>query len=98
MMQVILDGVVYDLAGFAKVHPGGGDMLHIFGGSDATAHYYMLHQHQQIKTTLLEPYKLRKAEPVKVSDMFPGLLGRLLYMGCFMRTDVARASAGQHSG
>jgi len=66
--QVILDGVVYDLAGFAKVHPGGGDMLHIFGGSDATAHYYMLHQHQQIKTTLLEPYKLRKAEPAQVRN------------------------------
>mmetsp|Transcript_103557 Transcript_103557/g.167018 ORF Transcript_103557/g.167018 Transcript_103557/m.167018 type:complete len:425 (-) Transcript_103557:293-1567(-) len=60
--EVILEGVVYDLAAFAKVHPGGGDLLNVFGGSDATPHYYMLHQHQQIKTAALEPYKLRKAE------------------------------------
>jgi len=55
---VILEGDVYDLAAFAKVHPGGGDLLHIFGGSDATPHYYMLHQHQQLRTAALEPYKV----------------------------------------
>jgi hypothetical protein len=57
-VQVILEGDVYDLAAFAKVHPGGGDLLHIFGGSDATPHYYMLHQHQQLRTAALEPYKV----------------------------------------
>ena len=57
-VQVILEGNVYDLAAFAKVHPGGGDLLHIFGGSDATPHYYMLHQHQQLRTAALEPYKV----------------------------------------
>ena len=58
LAQVILEGNVYDLAAFAKVHPGGGDLLHIFGGSDATPHYYMLHQHQQLRTAALEPYKV----------------------------------------
>ena len=61
--QVILEGTVYDLAAFAKVHPGGGNILNIFGGSDATTHYYMLHQHAQLRTAALAPFKLRTAEP-----------------------------------
>jgi len=61
--EVILEGWVYDLQAFAAVHPGGAGALNMFGGSDATTHYYMLHPHQQIRTKALEPYKLRKAEP-----------------------------------
>jgi fatty acid desaturase len=61
--EVILEGVVYDLAAFAKVHPGGGNILNIFGGSDATTHYYMLHQHSRVKTSALAPFRLREAGP-----------------------------------
>jgi fatty acid desaturase (delta-4 desaturase) len=60
--EVILDGYVYDLAGFAKVHPAGKQVLNMFGGFDATIHYYMLHPHICIRKAVLEPYKLRKAD------------------------------------
>lgn len=59
--EVILEGFVYDLDAFAKVHPGGRHMLNIFGGSDATIHYYMLHPHIHLRSDVLEPFKLRKA-------------------------------------
>merc|ERR1719453_1217693 len=60
--EVILDGNVYDLEAFAKVHPGGKEALVVFGGSDATTHYYMLHQHASLHKAL-EPHKLRSAPP-----------------------------------
>uniref|UniRef100_A0A7S0VTU3 Cytochrome b5 heme-binding domain-containing protein n=1 Tax=Hemiselmis tepida TaxID=464990 RepID=A0A7S0VTU3_9CRYP len=60
--EVILEGWVYDLDAFGSSHPGGAGALNIFGGSDATTHYYMLHPHQQLRTKALEPFKLRKAE------------------------------------
>jgi fatty acid desaturase (delta-4 desaturase) len=61
--EVILEGYVYDLEGFAKVHPGGKQALNIFGGTDATIHYHMLHHHM-LHHTALQPYKLRKADIV----------------------------------
>jgi len=33
----------------------------LFGGSNATAHYYMLHQHKEIRLKLLAPFRLRPA-------------------------------------
>ncbi|EKX52416.1 hypothetical protein GUITHDRAFT_161182, partial [Guillardia theta CCMP2712] len=60
--EVVLEGYVYDLDAFSKVHPGGADALRVFGGSDATTHYYMLHPHKEIRVKALEPFRLRKAE------------------------------------
>jgi fatty acid desaturase (delta-4 desaturase) len=57
--QVILEGIVYDLREFSKVHPGGSNSLAIFGGKDATIHYYMLHPHLRIRTHILDKYKVR---------------------------------------
>lgn len=59
--EIIIDGSVYDLRAFARVHPGGAMALNIFGGSDATVHYFMLHQHAQVRKNALEPYRLRTA-------------------------------------
>ena len=59
--EVILDDTVYDLRQFAKIHPGGQNALNIFGGKDATVHYYMLHPHTFIHKDFLESCKLRKA-------------------------------------
>jgi fatty acid desaturase (delta-4 desaturase) len=56
--QVRLEGVVYDLREFSKVHPGGSNSLVIFGGKDATTHYYMLHPHHRIRTHILDKYKV----------------------------------------
>lgn len=59
--EIIIDGIVYDLTRFAKVHPGGNMALNIFGGNDVTVHYYMLHNHSVIHKKALEPYILREA-------------------------------------
>ena len=40
------------------------DALRMFGGSDATTHYYMLHPHLELRSKALEPFKIRKAVPV----------------------------------
>ena len=58
--QVILEGIVYDLREFSKVHPGGSNSLAIFGGKDATIHYYMLHPHHRIRTHILNNYKVNR--------------------------------------
>jgi len=55
--HVRLEGVVYDLREFSKVHPGGSNSLAIFGGKDATVHYYMLHPHHRVRTHILDKYK-----------------------------------------
>ena len=60
--EVILEGTVYDLQQFSKVHPGGSNILNIFGGKDATIHYYMLHNHNNIRTNILNKYKIRRLE------------------------------------
>lgn len=54
--HVILEGTVYDLHEFSKVHPGGSNIINIFGGKDATIHYYMLHPHNNIRTNILCKY------------------------------------------
>ena len=41
------------------MHPGGSNSLAIFGGKDATIHYYMLHPHHRIRTHILDKYKVR---------------------------------------
>jgi fatty acid desaturase (delta-4 desaturase) len=56
--QVQLEGVIYDLREFSKVHPGGSNSLVIFGGKDATIHYRMLHPHHRIRTHILDKYKV----------------------------------------
>ena len=60
--EVILEDTVYDLKAFSKVHPGGSYMLNIFGGKNATIHYYMLHSHLKIRNNILDKYKLRKID------------------------------------
>ena len=66
--QVILEGVVYDLQEFSKIHPGGSNSLAIFGGKDATIHYYMLHPHHRIRTHILDKYKVKSVGNVTGSS------------------------------
>lgn len=59
--EIIIDNYVYDLKKFAKLHPGGEQMLNIFGGKDATVHYYMLHQqHIYLRDRYLASCRLRR--------------------------------------
>lgn len=59
--EIVIEGNVYDLKKFAKIHPGGTMALNIFGGNDVTIHYYMLHNHNFFHKKTLEPYKIREA-------------------------------------
>ena len=54
--EVIIDNKIYDLEEFSKVHPGGNNMIKLFGGYDATIHYFMLHNHANIRVKALQPF------------------------------------------
>jgi hypothetical protein len=41
--EVAIDGIIYDIDSFQHVHPGGGDVIAMFGGRDATVAYHMIH-------------------------------------------------------
>lgn len=60
--EVILHNNVYNLESFSEIHPGGKQILNIFGGNDVTIHYHMLHNHKTPRFDVLEPYKLRTIE------------------------------------
>jgi cytochrome b involved in lipid metabolism len=46
---VQIDGVVYDVTKFAKLHPGGAGVLHRAAGKDATADFRMVHHVNVLK-------------------------------------------------
>lgn len=52
---VIVDGDVYDVSKFAKMHPGGEMLLLEYAGKDATEDFYGLHRHD-----VLDKYKRLK--------------------------------------
>lgn len=41
---MVLNGTVYDITDYAKVHPGGSSILHKFAGQDATAKFNAVHR------------------------------------------------------
>jgi len=43
-LWVVVDGDVYDVSKFAKVHPGGARVLEQYGGTDATEVFFELHR------------------------------------------------------
>jgi hypothetical protein len=43
--EVAIDGIIYDIESFQHVHPGGADVIMMFGGRDATVAYRMIHPH-----------------------------------------------------
>lgn len=45
----IIDSRVYDLTGFAEMHPGGEFVLQQIGGTDATTEFYNLHRHSVLE-------------------------------------------------
>ena len=40
------DHKVYDVTEFAKIHPGGKQLLYSVGGQDATEYFYELHREE----------------------------------------------------
>lgn len=61
--EVIIGDSIYNLKEFSKVHPGGSYILNIFGGKNATIHYFMIHHtHTKLRTNILDKYKLRNIE------------------------------------
>jgi fatty acid desaturase (delta-4 desaturase) len=87
--HVLLEGVVYDLHEFSKVHPGGSSCLSIFGGKDATIHYYMLHPHQRIHTHILNKYKVASISNEKIKNNNKDLLNSVLFNE--LKASVAKA-------
>ena len=79
--EVILEGIIYDLREFSKVHPGGSNIINIFGGKDATIHYYMLHPHNKIRTNILGRYKVRDVK----NEMNTDILG---YQGYILNSKI----------
>lgn len=67
---VILDGVVYDVTEYWRVHPGGGHYLLRFAGSDATLGFREFNHSpfafQQLQDSLLEVGRLEKSEAQQV--------------------------------
>mmetsp|Transcript_60324 Transcript_60324/g.143708 ORF Transcript_60324/g.143708 Transcript_60324/m.143708 type:complete len:530 (+) Transcript_60324:130-1719(+) len=43
-LWIVIDGDVYDVSKFARVHPGGAKVLEQLGGADVTAEFYDLHR------------------------------------------------------
>ena len=61
--EVIIGDSIYNLREFSKVHPGGSYILNIFGGKNATIHYFMIHHtHMKMKSNVLNKYKLRNID------------------------------------
>merc|ERR1719230_801894 len=52
---LIVDGDVYDVSKFAKMHPGGEMLLLEYAGKDATDDFFGLHRHE-----VLDKYKRLK--------------------------------------
>jgi len=52
---IIIDGDVYDVSKFAKLHPGGKQTLLDYAGTDATEDFFGLHRHE-----VLDKYKRLK--------------------------------------
>jgi Cytochrome b5-like Heme/Steroid binding domain len=50
--EVAIDGIVYDLDSFKDIHPGGRVVM-MFGGTDATVAYRMIHPHHPTGNVLL---------------------------------------------
>jgi fatty acid desaturase (delta-4 desaturase) len=66
--DVILHDDIYDLKEFSKVHPGGANILNIFGGKNATIHYYMLHPHIDMRKSLLDKYKIGSVNKILTTN------------------------------
>jgi len=41
---IVIDGKVYDVTKFAKVHPGGAGILRLYAGKDATTEFFAMHR------------------------------------------------------
>jgi len=48
---IVIDGKVYDVSKFAKVHPGGAGILRLYAGKDATNEFFSFHKAAVLATT-----------------------------------------------
>lgn len=67
---VAVDGVLYDVKKFAKVHPGGGQ-IEMAGAYDASALYHSMHTHgDPMNSKLLQSYRIgvHKRDPRDIED------------------------------
>lgn len=70
---LIVDGTVYDVTKFAKMHPGGAGLLLEYAGKDATEDFFGLHRHEVLdRYARLEKGRMEGAGPAlkKASESF----------------------------
>lgn len=60
-----VDGVVYDIAGFSLVHPGGDKVIRAAGGTDASALFHSMHPLH------LDPSKSRLLQQYRIGNFCP---------------------------
>jgi alkylation response protein AidB-like acyl-CoA dehydrogenase/predicted heme/steroid binding protein len=48
---MVIDGKVYDVSKFMKVHPGGAGILRLYAGKDATQEFFALHKAEVLGST-----------------------------------------------
>ncbi len=53
--HICVDGIVYALGSFPKEHPGG-ESIAMFGGSDCTVHYRMIHPYVTQEASCRAPW------------------------------------------
>ena len=70
---VMVDGVVYDVTKFARLHPGGRAVLLRAAGTDATADFKQVHA-----DTVLKKYARLRVGRLAVEDMDPAEAGKLM--------------------
>jgi len=67
---IIIDGDVYDVTGFAKLHPGGKQTLLDFAGQDCSEDFWGLHRHEVLdKYKRLVKGRLVDAPPARTTSL-----------------------------
>mmetsp|Transcript_22484 Transcript_22484/g.43028 ORF Transcript_22484/g.43028 Transcript_22484/m.43028 type:complete len:519 (-) Transcript_22484:227-1783(-) len=68
-MWMAIDGDVYDVSKFARIHPGGAKILEQLAGNDVTTEFYELHRHEVL--TKYKRLKIGCLETVEGSTRSP---------------------------
>mmetsp|Transcript_126600 Transcript_126600/g.364147 ORF Transcript_126600/g.364147 Transcript_126600/m.364147 type:complete len:517 (+) Transcript_126600:106-1656(+) len=74
-LWMAIDGDVYDVSKFARLHPGGSQILEQFGGKDATVEFYEMHRkdvllkYQRLKVGTLEGAKQTASVPGEITKI-----------------------------
>lgn len=81
-MWLAIDGKVYDISGFAEMHPGGEGVLTPYAGTDATDIFFELHRVEVLKKyskLVIGVLETAKGPAIVDVQMKPGALSKVPY-------------------